>query len=308
VNADVNWAQQASDIDSSFIGVSGGFIYEAGFDATQFELGIAGVAIDLLEPARIPMLGGALAINTLTLRDYGSDELSLGLEAELEPVDLGKLTVALNWPAFSGSLSGRLPLLRYHAGVVTVGGNLEAQAFDGDISVENLRIEQPFGIVPIISASIRLRNLDLERVTEVVPFGRVSGRLDGDIDSLRLLKGEPVYFDARFRTPENDDSKHRLSQRAVDTISRVAGGGAAISSTFLRVFKHFAYDRLGISCRLENDICHMDGVEPADEGYYIVKGASIPRVDLIGGVRRVQWSRLMGQLEQALNEGEFRVE
>lgn len=308
VAGEVNWAAQAQDLDASRISIGGGFVYNAGFDATTLELGIAGAAIDLLEPARIPLLGGALALDTFTLRDYGTDELSLGLEATLEPIDLGQLTVALNWPAFAGELSGRLPLLRYQGGVVTVGGALEAQAFDGDISIENLRVEQPFGLVPVITTSVRLRGLDLEQVTEVVPFGRVSGRLDGDIDNLRLVKGEPVWFDASFRTPAGDTSRRRLSQRAVDTISRVAGGGAALSSTFLRVFKHFAYDKLGISCRLENDICHMDGVEQADDGYYIVKGALIPRVDLIGRVRRVRWSRLMQQLERALNEGELRVE
>lgn len=306
--AEINWARRAEDISGSWLSASGGFIYNAGFDATRIDLGIAGEAIDLLDPVRIPLLGGALAIKTFTLRDYGSEQLSLGLEAELEPIDLGQLTLALDWPPFSGELSGRLPLLRYHDGVVTVGGNLEAQAFDGDISIEGLRIEQPFGIVPAISASIRLRNLDLEQVTEVVPFGRVSGRLDGDIEDLRLLKSQPLGFNASFRTPEDDDSRHRLSQRAVDTISRIAGGGAALSSTFLRVFKHFAYDKLGISCRLENDICHMDGVAQADEGYYIVKGALIPRVDLIGRVRKVQWSRLMHQLELALNEGNITVD
>jgi hypothetical protein len=305
---EIHWSHNNAELSSSQLNAAGGFVYGAGFDAIGLELGIAGAAIDLLAPARVPLLGGALNIKTFSLRDYGSDDLVLGFEAELEPIDLGQLTVALNWPAFSGTLSGRLPLLRYSKGVVTVGGNLEARAFDGDISIERLRIEQPLGIVPAISAAIRLRNLDLAQVTEVVPFGAVSGRLDGDIDDLRLLKGEPVSFDARFRTPADDDSRHRLSQRAVDTISRVAGGGAVLSTTFLSVFKHFAYDKLGLSCRLENDICHMDGVEQSDEGYYIVKGALLPRVDLIGRVRQVQWSRLMSQLERALNEGEFKIE
>ena len=305
---EIHWSLNNTELSSSVLNASGGFVYGVGFDPIALELGIAGAAIDLLAPARVPLLGGALNIKTFSLRDYGSDDVVLGFEAELEPIDLGQLTVALNWPAFAGTLSGRLPLLRYSKGVVTVGGNLEARAFDGDISIERLRIEQPLGIVPAISAAIRLRNLDLGQVTEVVPFGAVSGRLDGDIEDLRVLKGEPVSFDARFRTPADDDSRHRLSQRAVDTISRVAGGGAVLSTTFLSVFKHFAYDKLGLSCRLENDICHMDGVEQSDEGYYIVKGALLPRVDLIGRVRQVQWSRLMSQLERALNEGEFRVE
>lgn len=306
---EVHWAADGADLAATVLHVDGGFLYGAGFDATDLVLGIAGAAVDLLEPARIPLLGGALTIDRFTLRDYGSDELALGLEAALEPIDLAQLTLALDWPPFAGTLSGRLPLLTYKNGVVTLGGKLEARAFDGDIAIEGLRIARPLGLVPEIEASIHMRNLDLAQITEVVPFGRITGRLDVDIADLRMLKGEPVRFDASFRTPPEDDSRHLLSQRAVDTISRVAGGGgAALSTTFLRVFEDFAYERLGISCRLENDVCHMDGIAPAEDGYYIVKGAWLPRVDLIGRVRRVHWSRLMSQLEQALAEGEFRIE
>ena len=82
-----------------------------------------------------------------------------------------------------------------------------------------------------------------------------------------------------------------------------------LSTTFLRIFENFSYAQLGIGCRLENDVCHMDGVAPAPEGgYYLVKGAGLPRIDLIGRVRSVHWSRLMGQLEEALREGEFVIE
>ncbi|MGR8918188.1 MAG: hypothetical protein ACU85V_01115 [Gammaproteobacteria bacterium] len=308
LGGEVHWSDRGADLSASRIEFAGGHLFGAAFDAAVIELGMAGQAIDLLEPARLPLLGGALAVSSFSLRDYGSDDISLGFEAALEPIDLGQLTLALGWPPFAGTLAGKVPLLVYENGVVTVGGDLEATAFDGEIRIEDLRVENPFGLVPEISASVRLRNLDLEQVTAVVPFGRVSGRLHGDIDDLALLKGEPVTFDARFYTPEDDDSRHRLSQRAVDTISRVAGGGAALSSTFLRIFENFAYDRLGISCRLVNDVCLMDGVEQADGGYYIVKGALLPRVDLIGRVRQVRWSRLIEQLERALNEGEFRIE
>ncbi|MEQ8664036.1 MAG: hypothetical protein RLW62_24730, partial [Gammaproteobacteria bacterium] len=309
LDGEIHWAANGAALAATEVSVDGGYFYGAGFDATTLVLGIAGEAVDLLEPVRIPLLGGALTIEQFTLRDYGSDELALGLEATLEPIDLGQLTLALEWPAFAGTLSGRLPLLTYRDGVVTLGGDLEARAFDGDVTISKLRIARPLGLVPEIEADIRMRNLDLAQITEVVPFGRVTGRLDVDIEDLRMLKGEPVRFDARIRTPPDDDSRHLLSQRAVDTISRVAGGGGAVlSTTFLRVFENFAYDRLGISCRLENDVCHMDGIAPADEGYYIVKGALLPRVDLIGHVRRVHWSRLMAQLEQALAEGEFRIE
>ena len=308
MNGEVIWAARGDALSASLITLDGGFMHGAGFGALTLQLGMAGQAVDLLEPLSVPLLGGALRVNAFSLRNYASDDIALRFEAALEPIDLGQLTLALDWPPFAGSLAGRLPLLTYQDGTVTLGGTLEASAFDGAIEVAELRIAEPFGLVPEVSASIRMRGLDLDQITQVVPFGQVSGRLDGDIEKLRIVKGEPVGFDLSLRTPEDDDSRHRLSQRAVDTISRVAGGGPSLSTTFLRVFKHFGYDRLGVSCRLENDICHMDGVMPAEDGYYLVKGAGLPRVDLIGRVHRVQWSRLVAQLKQALAEGGIAVE
>ena len=72
---------------------------------------------------------------------------------------------ALDWPPFAGTLGGRLPLLTYQHGLVTVGGTLEASAFDGSVQVAGLRITNPLGLVPEIEADIHLRSLDLEQVT-----------------------------------------------------------------------------------------------------------------------------------------------
>jgi hypothetical protein len=132
--------------------------------------------------------------------------------------------------------------------------------------------------------------------------------LSGRIDGLRLFNWAPVAFDARLYTPPNDRSRHRISQRAVENIGSIGGGGAgvtaALSSGFLRFFDDFNYERLGISCRLENDVCAMDGVAPAPNGgYYLVKGRGLPRIDVIGSSRRVDWPRLVRQLIDATKSG-----
>jgi hypothetical protein len=109
----------------------------------------------------------------------------------------------------------------------------------------------------------------------------------------------PVAFDAVIKTPDNDTSRHRISQKAVDTISNIGGGGVggALSRTFLRYFSDFPYSKLGIRCRLENGVCAMGGVEPADQGYYLVKGRMLPpRLDVIGYADRVNWDSLVSQI------------
>ena len=75
----------------------------------------------------------------------------------------------------------------------------------------------------------------------------------------------------------------------------------------LRFFDTFGYDRVGLSCRLANDVCIMGGVLPAPAGYYIVKGSGLPRIDVIGSQSRVAWTTLVRQLGSAM-QSEFVVQ
>jgi hypothetical protein len=117
---------------------------------------------------------------------------------------------------------------------------------------------------------------------------------------------EPIAFDAAFATPRDDSSRHRISQKAIDNLSNIGGGGVgnAVSQSFLQLFKEFPYDRLGISCRLEHGVCLMDGVAPSEGGYYIVKGRLLPpRIDVIGYAGRVDWESLLARLKAAISSG-----
>jgi hypothetical protein len=41
-------------------------------------------------------------------------------------------------------------------------------------------------------------------------------------------------------------------------------------------------------------------VEPAANGYYIVKGRGLPRIDIIGNQGRVNWPQLVSQIVTGL--------
>ncbi len=266
--------------------------------------------IKLLEPLRLTSMGGALRFNKLELHDYGSDDATGLLDAELEPIQLGQLTGAFGWPAFSGTLSGQLPLLQLADNTVTVGGTLSAQVFDGSMQMSDLRIEQPFGRVPRMQGELRFRDLDLRRLTEAFSFGLIQGRLSGDVSGLEMINWQPVAMDMHFYTPKDDKTPHRISQRAVENLASVGGGGAAaiLSTGFLQFFEVFAYDQIGFRCVLLDAVCAMSGAGPAKEGpqgrgYYIVKGRGIPRIDVVGFRNTVSWPRLVQQLGAITRSG-----
>jgi hypothetical protein len=270
----------------------------------------SGADFRLLEPTKLPLLDGGLAIQTLAVQAFGAPEMSLRFEAQLEPISMPLLSRAFGWPEFAGTLAGRIPRVTLENKVLSFGGDLDAAVFGGRVVVNGLQLRDPLGAYPRLKANASMKNLDLEAVTGTFSFGTITGRLDGDIRNLELFRWAPVRFDARFRTPDKDDSKHLISQRAVKNLSSIGGGGggggvaAALSSGFLRFFENFHYDRLGLSCKLENEVCLMDGVEPSPNGgYYIVKGSGIPRIDIIGNAHRVNWQRLVGQLQAIEHSG-----
>ena len=120
----------------------------------------------------------------------------------------------------------------------------------------------------------------------------------------------PVAMDMHFYTPTGDKSQHRISQRAVENLASVGGGGAGamLSSGFLQFFEVFAYDRIGLRCVLLNGVCAMSGAGPAKagqagKGYYIVKGRGLPRIDVVGYRDAVSWQRLVEQLAAITRSG-----
>ena len=214
------------------------------------------------------------------------------------------LSKAFGWPQLAGKLSGSIPGVTYRNRVLSINGDLEAQVFDGTITGRNFRLQDPLGKWPRAFADITARSLDLRLVTGAFPIGSITGRLDADLRRLELFNWSPVAFDARLVTTPGDRSEHRISQKAVTTISSIGGGGNAVASAlqsgFLQFFDDFRYDRIGITCQLRNGVCLMGGIDRGSSGYYLVRGGGIPRIDIVANQGRVDWPQLVRVIAEAM--------
>jgi hypothetical protein len=255
----------------------------------------SGVHLD--RPLRLPLLDGAFVIEQLVWAPQDEAQPGFGLDARIEPLSLSDLTRALGWPEFGGTLSGEFPGVMFVDDQFKVTGGIDIQAFSGRIQLTDLAIERPFGTLPALAAQVEFSRLDLLELTGAFNFGRMEGQLSGWMRDLRLLDWRPVAMDARVFTHE-DARRRRISQRAVENLSDLGGaGGALMTGTVLRVFEDFPYRRAGLACRLSNNICYIDGVAPHESGgFYIVEGRALPRLDIVGHRRLVDWPRLMAQL------------
>ncbi|WP_018953257.1 hypothetical protein [Thioalkalivibrio sulfidiphilus] len=303
VDAALNWRADGT-APASRVAMDGGHVYGIALGAIRFQPQISRDGVRLPEPVHVPILDGALEIRGFEVAGLGSGATRWAFDGGLSPISMERLTQALGWPLLSGTLAGIIPDVRYEQGLLTVGGRLLVRAFDGTVTLGDLRLRDPLGVAPELSAQIQVRGLDLAELTRTFDVGRITGRLDGDIRDLVLVRWSPVYFDAVFRTPPGDTSPRRISQRAVDNLTRVGSGvGGALSGGFLRFFEDFSYRQLGLSCRLVGEVCTMDGVAPAPQGYYIVQGSGLPRIDVIGFTREVAWRDLVNRLSTVVLEG-----
>jgi hypothetical protein len=232
----------------------------------------------------------------MTLRppaDGRGAEAVFGLS--VEGLDIGTLAEAFGAPAFRGELTGRLPRARYAQERLDFEGGLSLDAFDGRVEVSSLSMERPFGVAPTLAADLRIEDLDLLALTEVFDFGSITGRLDGRIDALRLVDWSVTAFDARLQTDPSRGVRQRISQRAVQSISSVGDNSfvTTLQGQLIGLFNDFGYKRIGIGCRLENEVCDMTGLRSAGDTFTIVEGGGIPRLTVIGIHRRVDWPTLV---------------
>ena len=303
----------------SLVGWRSGQLYGLEFGAAALPLRSADGALALREPAAVPAVGGQLRFERFRLQPaFGGRRTEAAFALAVEDLDVGKLAKSLGWPAFQGNLSGRIPDARYVDDRLSFEGGLDMRVFDGSIHVASLSMERPFGVAPTLSADLTLQDLDLLAVTRVFDFGSISGRLDGRIADLRLVDWTATAFDADLHTVPRRGVRQRISQRAVQNISSVGDASfvTSLQGKLIGLFDDFGYRRIGIACRLQNQICTMGGLGGAagsgsetngstTAGFTIVEGAGVPRLNVVGFHRRVDWPTLVERLE-AVGSGDLK--
>ncbi len=292
----------AGDPVASALQWNGGQLYGLAFGAARLPFDSAEGVLRVRDAVQVPLMGGTLGLRDVVIRppqaEAGAD-IRFGMR--LDDIDFGRVSLALGLPAFQGRLSGDIPRAHYANDRIDFDGGLSLGIFDGRVAFSSLALERPFGSAPSLGADIAMDDLDLLRLTEVLGLGSITGRLDGRVEGLRLVDWTPVAFDARFITDGKRGVRQRISQRAVQNISSVGDASfiTSLQGQLIGIFSDFGYRRIGIGCRLENQICAMSGLRSAGNAFTIVEGKGVPRLDVVGYNRAVDWPTLVERLVAA---------
>lgn len=246
----------------------------------------------------LPVLDGALSLYDVSAVRLG-DNWAWHLRMNLVPITLNEFSKALGWPEMKGQISGQIPLVTYANKQLNMDGAMNFNAFNGSISMNDLIIDDPLGVAPRLYADLTMHNLDLGDLTRTFSFGAIEGKLDGVVKDMVLENWKPVQLDASIQTSKGRHLK-KISQRAVENITALGSEGTAVAlqRSFLRFFKEFNYEKIGLSCKLRQDICEMGGVESTPNGYIIVKGKGIPAVNVNGFTQKVSLRDLLGRVKR----------
>ena len=202
-NGKVAWTSFASPVQSD-IKWQSAYLYAIPIGETRFKAKVADSKLSLLAPLTVPVLDGELQVESLNLEN-NDKKTEWAFEGLLTPISMESLSSVLEWPLLHGKLSGVIPQLSYKNQQINVDGALMVKLFEGTSIIRDLRLTKPFGSLPQLYANIDLLNMDLETLTETFEFGKITGKLDGKINNLRLSNWHPVQFDAHFLSSEKNN-------------------------------------------------------------------------------------------------------
>lgn len=253
----------------------------------------------LLGPHEWPVFDGSIAIENWQITELFSPELDMALTATINPMSLAMVTEKMGWPIMSGKLSGRIPSVVKKGPVMRFEGGLDLNVFEGKMRINDLATERLFGVAPVIAADIQFEGLNLGQVTETFDFGKITGLLSGAVRDLRVTNWKTDRLNAEIYTVKQKGIKQIISQQAVDNISSLGGIQGAVSRSFLRFFDDFKYEQIRLSCVLHNAVCQIGGLNNTGRQFTIVEGGGIPKINIVGYVRKIDWETFVSRLLHA---------
>jgi hypothetical protein len=217
--------------------------------------------------------------------------------------DLSKLPLTSQDFQLKGSLSVDLPVVEISPNHLSTEGRSEAGAFGGNISIENIQVNQPFSKNRTISCDVKLSGLDLEKLTDSIPFGRVTGIINGEIQGLALSYGQPERFNILIESEKRKGIPQRFSLKATNDLAILGTGEKtpfSPQSGWTRFVKEFRYKKIGIACSLKNDIFSLRGTIHGKGIEYLVKGSGLFAINVVNKQVRnqIQFKDMLSRLKR----------
>jgi len=247
--------------------------------------------------ARLEFGETALALDPRTGAFHGGTSLNL------PGLDLSRLPVATAQFPLSGRARAEFPVLDIAPDKITTTGRAEIETFGGRVVVRDVVIVTPFSPGRAISCNVDLLDLDLKKMTDVVPFGEMTGIIRGEALGLTISYGQPESFHLNLESVPRKGVAQTFSLKAVDNLTVLSSGQKASMGSgqfWMRFIRGFRYKKIGIASTLKNDTFTLNGTIHEKGVEYLVKKPALFGINVINRMpdKKISFKEMMSRLER----------
>jgi len=251
------------------------------------------------------LFGAKLSLREIQVDEPLSPGFRINMAAQLDGLDLAR--VAGDNTTLEGHVGGHLDPVTIRRERMTGTGELTGDLFGGRLDIRNVTVERPFSAGREIGADVNVGLIDLERFSAALGVGRITGRLSGSMEGLRIAYGQPVAFHLKMESVPMKGVSQSVSLKAVNSISLVSTGSALSGlgvSLMTRFFKEFPYEKIGFECDLKNDVFTVRGLIHEDSVEYLVKRRFFAGINVINRNpdNRIGFSDMLDRAKRVTSE------
>ncbi len=267
----------------------------------ESELDVRADSVTLSRPLEIDFLGGTLEMSRLTLRELARPSRFAETALSMRGLSLEKLTADSGLPVLEGRLDGELPKVTVAGQKLRVFGGGTLKLLGGEVEIRDISGSEIFTPFPELKLSADIRRLSLEKLTERLDFGKVTGLLSGQIDDCELFRGVPTAFRASFRTVPEKGISQTVDVKAVKnlTILGTGQGSNIFDQGIQRFLSSYRYSALGVDVTLRSDVLLLKGLERRGERELFLKGGFPFGIDIVNARpgQTVSFQTMVGRLK-----------
>ncbi|MFC2167595.1 hypothetical protein ACFLRW_01335 [Acidobacteriota bacterium] len=256
------------------------------FKVQPFVLDISsGRNMFLIEPFSIGLFGGTAAIGESVLSVDPDRATINGISSlVLEGIDVSQFPIKSDLFHLEGTAKGIFPQVNLALDQISATGTGVIAIFGGTALIENTRIFSPFSEGRTVSMDILFDNFNIEKITDALPFGKVTGILKGEIKGLAISYEQPESFNLHLESVKTKGVPQLFSLKAVNDLTVLSSGENSSMSTFkglAGIVPNFPYARIGISSTLDNDTFTISGAIKEGTTEYLVKRPWLVGINVI---------------------------
>jgi hypothetical protein len=229
----------------------------------------------IIKPFSMQVFGGKETLGEtafrLETRPFGIRGIS---SLFLSEVDISQFPMKSSQFKLKGKIRAALKRVEINSEEISTQGEVEVNIFEGKVTIKNIKIAKPFSKNRTVSCDALLEDLSLEKFTDTIPFGRVTGFIRGEVKDLALSYGQPEGFTLSLESFKKKGVSQKFSLGAVNSLSILSSGEASAVPTksgLTRFISEFGYEKIGIFCSLKNDVFTLRGTIQEKGVEYLVK-------------------------------------